>query len=319
MTEGYAKGFPVSWDQLHRDARALAWRLAELGPWQSIVAVTRGGLVPATIVARELDIRMIDTVCISSYDHQDQRSAQVLKPVSGDGEGVLIIDDLADTGAHGADRAPKCCRRPTSPAIYTKPAGRGEAHTFVTEVSQDTWIFFPWDTDLQFVPPIAERETAAAGRGAAWTATRLPLPRVDGLSADQRRVYDTIASGPRGTVPALFMALMHNAELADRVQALGALLRYQTSLEPRLSELAILAVARHWSCQYEWHWHAPEAERAGLPHAVIEAIKHRRPPPLSAEDEVTVLRLHLRAANEPSRERRDVREGTQAAGPGGCG
>ena len=81
---------------------------------------------------------------------------------------------------------------------------------------------------------------------------------------------------------------MHNAELADRVQALGALLRYETSLEPRLSELAILAVARHWSCQYEWHWHAAEAARAGLPNAVIEAIKHRRPPPLSAEDEVTV-------------------------------
>ena len=120
------------------------------------------------------------------------------------------------------------------------------------------------------------------------TETRLPLPGVDGLSAGQRRVYDAIESGPRGTVPALFMALLHNAELADRVQALGALLRYQTSLEPRLSELAILAVARHWSCQYEWHWHAPEAVNAGLPEAVIEAIKHRRPPPLSAEDEETV-------------------------------
>ena len=166
MTERFAKGFPVSWDQLHRDARALAWRLAELGPWQSIVAVTRGGLVPATVVARELDIRLIDTVCISSYDHQDQRSAQVLKPVSGDGEGVLIIDDLADTGATARivrEMLPKA----HFACVYTKPAGRGEAHTFVTEVSQDTWIFFPWDTDLQFVPPIAERETAAAGRGAA--------------------------------------------------------------------------------------------------------------------------------------------------------
>ena len=120
------------------------------------------------------------------------------------------------------------------------------------------------------------------------SAPRLPLPRVEALSADQRRVYDAIASGPRGTVPELFMALMHNAELADRVQALGALLRYDTSLEPRLSELAILAIARHWSCQYEWHWHAPEAARAGLPEAVIEAIGQRRPPPLSAEDEETV-------------------------------
>ena len=166
MTERYAKGFPVSWDQLHRDARALAWRLAELGPWRSIVAVTRGGLVPATVVARELDIRMIDTVCISSYDHQDQRSAQVLKPVAGDGEGVLIVDDLADTGATARivrEMLPKA----HFACVYTKPAGRGEAHTFVTEVSQDTWIFFPWDTDLQFVPPIAEREAAGGERGAA--------------------------------------------------------------------------------------------------------------------------------------------------------
>ena len=120
------------------------------------------------------------------------------------------------------------------------------------------------------------------------TGERLPLPGVESLTADQRRVYDAIESGPRGTVPALFMAFLHNAELADRVQALGALLRYDTSLEPRLSELAILAVARHWSCQYEWHWHAAEATKAGLPDAVIEAIKHRRPPPLTAEDEVTV-------------------------------
>ena len=120
------------------------------------------------------------------------------------------------------------------------------------------------------------------------TATRLPLPNVETLTADQRRVYEAIESGPRGTVPDLFVALLHNAELADRVQALGALLRYQTSLEPKLSELAILAIARHWSCQYEWHWHAPEAARAGVPDSVIEAIKHRRPSPLSAEDEVIV-------------------------------
>ncbi len=120
------------------------------------------------------------------------------------------------------------------------------------------------------------------------SAPRLPLPRADSLTADQRRVYEAIESGPRGSVPELFMALLHNAELADRVQSLGALLRYDTSLGPRLSELAILAVARHWSCQYEWHWHAPEAVKAGLPDAVIEAIRQRRPPPLAAPDEMAV-------------------------------
>ena len=145
------------------------------------------------------------------------------------------------------------------------------------------------------------------------TATRLPRPGVEGLSEDQRRVYDAIASGPRGTVPELFMALMHNAELADRTQALGALLRYQTSLEPRLSELAILAVARHWSCQYEWHWHAPEAARAGLPDTVIEAIRHRRRPPFSAEDEVTVYDFTCLQMTPCLRR---IRQGAGAAGTG---
>ena len=155
MSSAYQKGFPVSWDQLHRDAKALAWRLAERGPWSKIVAVTRGGLVPAAIVARELDVRLVDTVCISSYDHQDQGQLAVLKGVDGDGQDVLIVDDLVDTGktfrlvrdmlplAHFA-------------TVYAKPAGRPMVDTFITEVSQDTWIYFPWDMELQFVQPIAQ-------------------------------------------------------------------------------------------------------------------------------------------------------------------
>ena len=92
------KDFPVSWEEMHRNARALAWRLVEKGPWKGIVAITRGGLVPAAIIARELEVRLIETVCISSYDHKDQREANILKGVDGDGEGWLIIDDLVDTG-----------------------------------------------------------------------------------------------------------------------------------------------------------------------------------------------------------------------------
>jgi len=61
---GAEKNFPVSWDEFHRDARALAWRLAAAGPFQAIVAVTRGGLVPAAIVARELGLRVIETISI---------------------------------------------------------------------------------------------------------------------------------------------------------------------------------------------------------------------------------------------------------------
>src|ERR1700721_3303003 len=86
-----AKTFPVSWDELHRHARALAWRLLDLGPWQGIVAITRGGLVPAAIVARELDIRLVDTICIASYDDRKQGAITVLKGVPGDGAGWLIV------------------------------------------------------------------------------------------------------------------------------------------------------------------------------------------------------------------------------------
>src|SRR5687768_13090733 len=94
------KAFPVSWDQFHRDARALAWRLAESGPFSAVVCITRGGLVPAGIVARELDIRIIETVCMSSYhDYKNQGPLKVLKSVAkevaaiggGDGRGVLIV------------------------------------------------------------------------------------------------------------------------------------------------------------------------------------------------------------------------------------
>ena len=150
----YTKNFPVTWDELHRHARALAWRLVELGPWRSIVAVTRGGLVPAAIVARELDLRLIDTVCIASYDDRSQGKLTILKPVPGDGTGVLIIDDLVDTG-FTAKAVREMLPKAHFATIYAKPAGRPMVDTFVTEVSQDTWILFPWDIEPQFAPPIA--------------------------------------------------------------------------------------------------------------------------------------------------------------------
>jgi xanthine phosphoribosyltransferase len=152
--ERYQKSFPVSWEQLHRDAKALAWRLADKGPWESVVAITRGGLVPSAIIARELEIRMIDTVCVSSYEHQSQSGVEVIKSVEGSGKGVLLIDDLVDTG-----RTAKVVREMMPDAhfatVYAKPEGRQMVDSFVTEVSQDTWIFFPWDTELSFVEPIA--------------------------------------------------------------------------------------------------------------------------------------------------------------------
>jgi len=154
------KAFPVSWDQFHRDARALAWRLNGAGPFGAIVTVTRGGLVPAAIVARELDVRLIETICISSYDHTSQGQLKVLKGVaselvqkSGGGRGVLIVDDLVDTGKTARvvrDLLPDA----HFATVYAKPMGRPLVDTFITEVSQDTWIVFPWDSGLVFQPPI---------------------------------------------------------------------------------------------------------------------------------------------------------------------
>ena len=155
------KAFPVSWDQFHRDARALVWRLAGHGDWQAIVCITRGGLVPAAIVARELNIRVIETVGIASYhEYQEQGETKIIKAVSpevmalggGDGAGVLIIDDLVDTGKTARvvrDMLPKA----HFATVYAKPKGRPMVQTYVTEVSQDTWIFFPWDMALQYVQP----------------------------------------------------------------------------------------------------------------------------------------------------------------------
>ena len=156
-----AKVFPVSWDQFHRDSRALAWRLAGSGPFEAIVCITRGGLVPAGIVARELGIRIIETVCIASYDHTRQTELKVLKDVAhsvimrggGEGAGVLIVDDLVDTG-QTAKVVRGIVPRAHFATVYAKPMGRPMVDTFITEVSQDTWIYFPWDTGLAFQPPI---------------------------------------------------------------------------------------------------------------------------------------------------------------------
>jgi xanthine phosphoribosyltransferase len=162
VTAPREKAFPVSWDQFHRDARALAWRLAASGPFDALVAITRGGLVPAAIVARELDVRVIETICIASYrDYKTQGGLEVLKTIAADiakldeGAKVLIVDDLVDTGAT-AKVVREMLPKAHFATVYAKPLGRPLVDTFITEVSQDTWIYFPWDMGLTFQPPIAK-------------------------------------------------------------------------------------------------------------------------------------------------------------------
>jgi xanthine phosphoribosyltransferase len=155
------KIFPVSWDQFHRDSRALAWRLHDAGPFEAIVAITRGGLVPAAIVARELNVRVIDTACLASYDHtRTQGALTLLKTIAPEvvalrdqGKRVLVVDDLVDTG-QTARVVRELLPKAHFATVYAKPMGRPLVDTFITEVSQDTWIYFPWDTGLAFQPPI---------------------------------------------------------------------------------------------------------------------------------------------------------------------
>ena len=149
--------YTVTWDQLHRDSKALAWRLLEKGPWRGIVAITRGGLIPAAIIARELDCRLIESVSIVTYDEEKRGQPQVAKPpvAAGDGDGWLIIDDLVDTGTT-ARVVRALLPKAHFATVYAKPAGKPTVDTFITEVSQDTWILFPWDTEPQFIAPIAK-------------------------------------------------------------------------------------------------------------------------------------------------------------------
>jgi len=155
----YNKMFPVSWTELHRDAKALAWRLADTGPYKGLIAITRGGLVPAAIVARELELRLIDTLCCSIYD-KTKRGAkvEVLKGSQAEadkGEDWLIVDDLVDTGVT-AERVREMLPKAHFATIYAKPAGKPMVDTFITEVSQDTWILFPWDQEAVMSTTIAE-------------------------------------------------------------------------------------------------------------------------------------------------------------------
>ncbi|TAL80079.1 MAG: xanthine phosphoribosyltransferase [Beijerinckiaceae bacterium] len=157
------RAFHVSWDQFHRDARALAWRLADAGPFAAIVAITRGGLVPAAIVARELDLRVIETISVASYsDDNRQGSLEILKPIAAEvagtkgGAEILVVDDLVDTGAT-ARIVRALLPKAHFATVYAKPLGRAHVDTFMTEVSQDTWIYFPWDLGLAFQAPITAK------------------------------------------------------------------------------------------------------------------------------------------------------------------
>lgn len=161
----------VSWVELHRDARYLSELLHAKGSWKGIIAITRGGLVPAALVARELDIRLVDTICVTSYSsggtgqaEQVQADVRLLKGVAGDGEGYLLIDDLVDSG-RTAQLVRQLLPKAHFATLYAKPAGRPIVDTCVKEFKQNKWIFFPWDIEYKFATPIKDGGHTASGPG----------------------------------------------------------------------------------------------------------------------------------------------------------
>ena len=158
ISNEYLHSFLVTWADVHRDTKILVRTLLNLAPWSGIVALTRGGLVPAAIVAREMDIRVVDTLCVSTYDEQKKGSVNILKiPTTASktrGKGWLLIDDLVDTGTT-AEAAREILPYAHFATVYAKPKGREHVDTHVHNVAQDTWVFFPWDTEPQYVRPMA--------------------------------------------------------------------------------------------------------------------------------------------------------------------
>ncbi|MGS2743345.1 xanthine phosphoribosyltransferase [Halomonas sp. LS-001] len=154
-SDRYLQHFTVSWDQLHRDVRELCHQLVERD-FKGIVAITRGGLIPAALIARELDVRLIDTVCIKSYDHMEQSQLDVLKGVDHDGEGWLLVDDLVDTGKT-ARAVREMLPKAHFVTIYAKPDGKPLVDQYLTEVGQQCWIQFPWDMGVSYVEPLVNQ------------------------------------------------------------------------------------------------------------------------------------------------------------------
>lgn len=150
MSGAFKRTIPVSWEELHRVARALAHELGAIGPWKGIVAIARGGMVPAAIVARELGIRAVEVVASASYENRRRGPIAILSDVGalkqtcGDGSGWLVIDDIADTG-NTMQAVRRILPRAHAAAIYVKPAGRSSVDSFIREAEQDSWIEFPWD------------------------------------------------------------------------------------------------------------------------------------------------------------------------------
>lgn len=151
MPNDYSKDLPISWEVFHTKARDLGLRLKNMNDWKGIIAVTRGGMIPACLVAQEMGVKHMETISIESYSHQNQTSDPIVhyKPTLEDGgKDWLIIDDLSDTGNTFA-LIRKMFPKAHYACVYVKPDGEKQADTYIEKVEQETWIYFPWELEAQ--------------------------------------------------------------------------------------------------------------------------------------------------------------------------
>ncbi|WP_422667181.1 xanthine phosphoribosyltransferase [Buchnera aphidicola] len=150
MSEKYI----VTWDMLQINTRKLAVRLLKIKSWNNIIAVSRGGLVPSALLARELNIRYVDTVCISSYnDNFLKKNRKILKQSNINSEDTIVIDDLVDTGGT-AKIIRKLYPKAYFVTIFAKPMGRPFVDDYIIDISQNIWIEQPWDMSISYISPL---------------------------------------------------------------------------------------------------------------------------------------------------------------------
>ena len=150
----------LAWDQVHRDARRLAQHVMTQGPWRGIISIARGGLIPAAILARELDLRTVESLAIASYDDCVQGDAHIVKPVhpdlTHDGAGWMVVDDLVDSGKT-ARLVKQVLPKSFIATIYAKPEGCAFVDHYAVSVDQNVWLLFPWDVELLPSEPLVRR------------------------------------------------------------------------------------------------------------------------------------------------------------------
>jgi len=139
-----AAKFPITWEQVHRDALRLAEKLKKVQQFDAILTVCRGGLVPASLVARALDIHIIDTLCFKTINNQEE----LVKGTTLPDKNLLIVDDIVNTG-HTAKAVRRLFPNAHYASLYVKDDYKDLVDTYITDVNQETWFVFPWERDLK--------------------------------------------------------------------------------------------------------------------------------------------------------------------------